>query len=200
MYLQIYDTPADGLESAEGQLNAGGIRRLRLIQADQLQIIRPDRFPLPGLAGYPDYTLSDQHLIFGAGASLTEIEIIPAYADFKEDADSDSHGTFYKPAIQLLLPKIRPAVSIWIHRNQEVRWIAFIADRNGFFRCVGTPEQPLRLEISQGTGAGSGRNQTTLTISGRVQQPAYYLEGIEDADLINPLADFDESFSFDFNS
>ncbi|RCR69432.1 hypothetical protein [Larkinella punicea] len=200
MYLQIYDTPADGLESAEGQMNAGGIRRLRLIQADQLKIIRPDRFPLPGLAGYPDYTLSDQHLIFAAGASLTDIEIMPAYADFKEDADSDSHGTFYKPSIQLTLPKIRPAVAIWIQRNLAVRWIAFIADRNGFFRCLGTPEQPLRMAISQGTGSGSGRNQTALTFSGNVQQPAYFLEGVENEDLFNLLADFDESFSFDFNS
>ncbi|MGA0558303.1 hypothetical protein ACO2Q8_16710 [Larkinella sp. VNQ87] len=200
MYLQLFDTAAESLESVFGEGNAGGLRRLRLVPSHQLQFIHPERFPPPGQRGYDDIILSDQHLIFAPGYMITDVDVLPELAEFSEPAETSSQGVFFNPSIQIVLPKIRPDVTIWIHRNREVRWIAFIGDRNGFFRCVGTPTQPLRLAIQAQTGTHTGRNQTVLSFAGSVSQPAYYMDGIENEDLINPLADFDESFSFDFNS
>ncbi|WP_460635931.1 hypothetical protein [Larkinella harenae] len=201
MYLQLFDTPAEGLGAAEGETNAGGIQRLRIMPANQLRILRPERFALPGRSGYPAFTLSSQHLFFQPDYTLTDVEIMPGSGEFAEPDNSSSQGVLYAPSIQLTIPKVRPDARIWLHQNRNVRWIAFLADRNGFFRCVGTPDQPLALSVNAGTGSGVlGRNQTVLTFSGNVQQPAYYLQGIDDECLIDLSPDFDESFSFEFNS
>jgi hypothetical protein len=183
------------------QPNASGIMRLRLVPSNRLQFIKPERWPRTGLTGYDDFTLSSQHLYFTEDATITNVDLLPLYAGFSEDSESNSQGVFYRPSIQITVPKIRPEVTVWMQRYQQVKWIAFIQDRNGYCRCVGTPDQPLMLAMGQTTGGGiNGRNQTTLTFSASVEQPAYYMTGIDDADLINGSADFDDSFGFDFNS
>ncbi|WP_138993947.1 hypothetical protein [Larkinella sp. C7] len=183
------------------QPNAGGIARLRLVPADHLTLVRPERFPRPGLHGYADYTLSDQHFVFHPGASLVDVDVMPDYASFTEESQAEANGGFYVPTIQVVIPKVRPDVTIWLQRYRLVKWVALIRDRNGLCRCVGTPEQPLSMAVSQATGNGqNGRSQTALTFSTSVEQPAYYVTGIENEDLFAAMPDFDESFSFDFNS
>ncbi|RAJ94221.1 hypothetical protein LX87_04106 [Larkinella arboricola] len=182
----------------EQETNAAGIVRLRLVPADQLRFIKPERFPRPGHRGYPEFTLSEQHLLFADGASLVDVDVMPDYAFFSEDTETDANGRYFRPTIQLTIPKIRPETTIWLQRYEHVKWVAFLQDRNGFCRCVGTPDQPLIIGFGQATGGKNGRNQTTLTFSTSVEQPAYYMLGIEDSYLIDSTADFNSAFGFEF--
>ena len=179
--------------------NAGGIRQLRIIPAQFVTLTKPERFPLPTLAGYMDNMVSSQHLAFAPGASLIDIDVKPEYCSFTDTMDPDANGDLFRPTIQIIIPKIRPDVVAWVQNYRAVRWLAFLEDRNGYCRLAGTPEQPLTIAAMFGQAMGKGSNQTVLTFTGAVEQPAFFLTGIADADLIN-AGPFDTVFGFGFDS
>ncbi|SFD47423.1 hypothetical protein [Spirosoma endophyticum] len=198
MQLPILFEPED-LVFPQESTNVGGLRTLRICPARHVSLIAPERFALPQHLGYSDFTVSSQHLIFSAGAILTNVDVIPDYCSFSDDMETSGHGELFKPTIQLILPKVRPDVVVWVQKYRAVRWLAFLEDRNGYCRLAGTPEQPLELGVKSGQELGKGRNQTVLTFSGLAQQPAYFLTGITDADLMYE-GPFDPAFGFAFDA
>ncbi|WP_307143061.1 hypothetical protein [Siphonobacter sp. SORGH_AS_1065] len=127
------------------------------------------------------------------------MELIPDYASYSEDVGSNDNGGLYNCSIQIVIPKDRPDVTAWIHRNREKRWVALIRDRNGFVRMVGTDEQPLTLDVKNTLGNKTGRNGRTMAFSASTLMPALYLDSIESQDLFG-VYEFDFSFSYDFNT
>lgn len=182
-----------------GQTNAGGLVRLRVVPAHLVRLIQPEAFPQPGRTGYALYTVSSQHLTFLPGASLSDIGVVPAYASFLDGQESGPNGDFFKPTVQIILPKVRPDVVAWVQQYRAVRWLAFLQDRNGFCRLAGTPHQPLALSAESAQPLGLGNNQTVLTFTASVEQPAYFLTGVEDADLLY-AGPFSDEFGFMFDS
>lgn len=197
MYLRILDTPAGGLESAEGEMNAGGISRLRLIPANRLRILLPDLVPI--YQGLPDLFIDQRSILQVEQADFVNIDVMPKYASYSESLALDPNGEYYQSKIQLMIPKDRPVISAWIHRKRGIRWIALFRDRNGFNRLAGTDTNPLKMEVTGGTGTGEGQNARTLTFSANTPYPPLYLEGLESEDLFQ-WAEFDLSFNFDFNT
>ncbi|QHV97963.1 hypothetical protein [Spirosoma endbachense] len=188
-----------GLAFPEGESNAGGVRRLRLIPASQLKLIHPERFPFPELGGYADHTVSSQHLIFSAGASLSEIQVLSSLCSFSDDMETQPNGEVFKHLIQIIVPKVRLDVVAWVQKYKAVAWVAFLQDRNGFNRMAGTPDQPLRIAVTFGQPLGNGNNQTVLTFASSVEHPAYFISGIEDTDLL-VSSPFDGAFGFAFDA
>ncbi|RAJ92229.1 hypothetical protein LX87_05197 [Larkinella arboricola] len=197
MYLRILDTPSGGLEAAEGEMNAGGITRLRLMPASRLMIELPDLIPTcPGL---PDPYIDGRSIFQLEEGDFVDIDVIPKYASYSENLQTNPNGEYYQTQLQLVLPKDRPAVTAWIHRKRGIRWIALFRDRNGFNRLAGTQSHPLRMEVQGGTGTGDGQNARTLTFSANTPFPALYVESLESQDLF-ANTEFDFAFSFDFNT
>ncbi|MVM39453.1 hypothetical protein GO730_20815 [Spirosoma sp. HMF3257] len=198
MTLPILDYPGEIIAPLTPD-NAGGIRQLRLIPAQFVALLKPERFPLPTLAGYPDNMVSSQHLTFAPGASLMDVDVRPEYCSFTDIMDTDANGELFRPTIQLIIPKIRPDVVAWVQTYRAIRWLAFLEDRNGYFRMAGTPEQPLSVAATFGQPMGKGSNQTILTFTGAVEQPAYFVTGITDAVLLYVGA-FTDAFGFGFDT
>lgn len=191
----IYDIPA--LASPKGEVNVGGIMRLRIVPAALVQLIAPEQLPI--LAGSSGHTLSSQHLIFNQGASLSDIDIMPNYCSFTDTLDKDPNGDIFRHLLQIIIPKVRLDVVAWVHKYRAVRFLAFFQDRNGLCRMAGTPEQPLQIGVQFEQPLGFGNNQTIMTFMAAVEQPAYFLTGIEDADLIFD-SPFSGSFGFSYDS
>ncbi|PMD97692.1 hypothetical protein BWI97_08770 [Siphonobacter sp. BAB-5405] len=185
-----------GLTTAEGEANAAGINRLRLIPAELLTVALPDpnsEFDLP------DLYIDSRSIFLNDATDFVDIDVIPEYASYSEDLVEDANGEVYQCSIQLAIPKDRPDVTAWIHRNRQKRWVALIRDRNGFIRLVGTDQQPLQLSVKGGLGAKNGRNGRTLALSTNAIMPSLYVDSIESVDLF-ATTEFDFSFSHEFNT
>lgn len=187
---------ATGLTVAEGESNAAGISRLRLIPSDLLTVDLPDPIHQFGLA---DLFIDSRSIYLNDDADFVDMELIPDYASYSEDPASNDNGALYNCNIQIVIPKDRRDVTAWIHRNREKRWIALIQDRNGNCRMVGTIDQPLSLSVKNTLGNKTGRNSRSLALNATSIMPALYLDSVESKDLFGTY-EFDFSFSYDFNT
>lgn len=146
--------------------NTGGVRALRVWPASNVVI--------------PEYSGS----ILSAPITLldprnyADIWFLPDSAGFVEPEDDDAQGDFYKPSIELVVPKDAPDLQEAIARLRAVRHVvAAYADGNGLTKLVGTPDYPLRFAAGLETGKRPGdRNGYPLVFAGQTPAPApFYL-------------------------
>lgn len=198
MYIKKLYLPG-GVSVPDGEPNAGGIYRLRLIPSAQLSIILPDRYSrFPGL---PDMFIDSRAIFLNDDVDFVDVDVLPDYATYFENQLEEANGDYYDIGLQLTIPKDRPEVTAWIHRNRQMKWVALFQDRNGCIRLAGTQDQPLRMTVSSSLGQAGARanNAKVLSLSARTIWPAIYLQSIDSAEIF-ATTEFDISFSFDFNT
>ncbi|MFN3381425.1 MAG: hypothetical protein ACK41O_18340, partial [Runella zeae] len=162
--------------------NASGLRALRLLPVEWVTHFFDPLITAP-VSVYAQLKTGD--IVLKQGLLPIDIEIDPNYSSLNEDKSDDPAGSRYRASVSFTIPKDRPALAYWLRTCGDVRFLALMEDRNGFFRVAGTKEQPLRLSWSASPGNGrTGRGNRTFNLSVESTAMVYFSEGISNDFLI----------------
>lgn len=111
------------------------------------------------------------------GATFYQLAFADNTGSFKEPAQEDDQGEFFKPAVQVFMPKDNPLIVDFVQKGKSARYILQYQDANGFAKVVGSLAYPLKFkaELDTGTG-GSSKNGHTLTFSGESPDKAFFYQ------------------------
>ncbi|MBO0933906.1 hypothetical protein [Fibrella aquatilis] len=184
------------LEAGYRASSAGGIRRLRLVEATPaLTVLDPARFPSPGLA-YPG--LAANNVLIAAGALVVDWRLLPGMAEFTHDDQYGANGYQTDCLISWEVPH-SVALLQWLAKHGARRWVALVVDANDQAYVIGDPANGARLKVNGGTGRkrpDGGKHQFTLAV--RLNHPLWLLDDFELLTSYRP--EFDLSFDTTFTS
>lgn len=184
------------MEAGFGGPNAGGIRRLRLVEATPaLRILDPARFPSPGLA-YPGVAAND--ILIGEDARVVDWLLLPGTGEFTYEEQWAKNGYQTDCQLSWQVPHTIPIMK-WLAEHGARRWVAFVLDANGNAYVIGDPTNGARLKVNGGTGrqrADGGKHQFSLAV--RLDHPVWLLDNMDLLTSYRP--EFDLSFDTTFTS
>jgi hypothetical protein len=170
-------------------LNRAGLRRLKLIDAETVNVLA--FLPLPlvprasPLVSY-EFVFPDK---ISAGLSL-------------QRQRTGSGTAFWKQSIKFSLPHFSDVVASWLDAHPDTRWIAIAEDNNLITRLLTGPgNRGLALALEGTTGTGQGdRNAMSFLLEGDSVAAARILPSYADDQLFPAGAGFSYGFSLGFHS
>ena len=114
-------------------------------------------------------------------ASDDEVIAIPCLADetfsFGEQHGRNEHGDYWQPTVVCVVPKASLDNASVIEQLERGEWLVVTLDHNGVTRLCGDLDTQLTCATDATTGmAHTDRNATTLTFTGRLGHPSWYLD------------------------
>lgn len=161
------------------EAHARGVARLRLLPVDWVEWM--------GLPEPPDVamaTLPAGWLALKPGKSPVEVGVNPDTCTYSDEQVRDGSGVYWRAAIQAVAQKIKPSVLAWLEQNAQVELLGLVLDVAGQARLVGNLETPVRLVQAVTQTAKGGTGGSNFTLSALTAQPAYFLKGISDGDVL----------------
>lgn len=165
--------------------NPGGIRRLKIANADALALI-------PGAGLVPQRPFQMHEFIFPSG--------IPCTASMQKLA-SESGANFWNVQITYALPRMSDMLLTWAALEKDTQWIVITEGYNEIARAFGGSPEGLKMDAQAGTGGQViDANTISFNFSGPQLIPYTLLPSYEDTILFPNNAAFTYGFSTGFNS
>lgn len=173
----------------EGLANAGGIRRVRLV----------NRRAVVSLAVPMDSVLLPAGALVVTGrVDLTDIAFAPGRCRLQVVHEDTVNGIKYRVELSMEVPRWSMAFQDWLGQNARTTWLAAIEDANGQCWLLGHPDSnglEMRSTVETG-GKRSEQNRVSLSFRREQSSPVLAMSGI-DAYYLYPI-DFSFDFSQDF--
>lgn len=168
------------------RLNQSGIRRLKIVDADLMDL--SDKNDL-----VPQVNAILYEFIFPSDLSCT--------ATIQRQKKESTGAVWWDQSVSFSLPHISNSIVMWAANNDETLWLAIAEDYNGITRLYGTPGDGLTMSFGATTGSGP-RSSNPMNFSFEAEQllPFIELPSYEDNILFPSKAAFSYGFSTGFNS
>ena len=168
------------------QLNQSGIRRLKIVDADSLLILKFSQELVP----QNDFVLYE----FIFPADLSCVATI-------QRQEKDTGSVFWTMNISFSLPHMNDQLVLWVADHSNTLWLAIAEDYNGDCRVFGGLHEGLKFAFQTTTGgAPKGTNPMAFAFSGEQLLPYLPLASYEDTALFPNDAAFSYGFSTGFNA
>lgn len=165
--------------------NPGGIRRLKIANADALALIA-------GVGLVPQRSFQMHEFIFPSGMQCA--------ASVQKSA-SESGADFWLVQIGFAIPHMSDMLISWSASETNAHWIAIAEGHNGITRAFGGSLEGLKMDVQGATGGQvTDPNSISFTFSGQQLIPYTLLPSYEDHVLFPNESGFSYGFSTGFNS
>lgn len=153
----------------DGESNIGGIlNRVRLIPVLMISSFEP-----PALN---DIVLGVDAIRLKADSTMVDFVVAHGTGSFSQEMQENEHGESYFINLNVELPKERPSVATFLHRNRKYGYLAVVEDKNGYVHILGCMAQPLFIKGNVVSSGSLGqKNNRVLTLSTTQEHEAYYL-------------------------
>lgn len=167
-----------------GLLNAGGVRRLRLVRLPHVVALYG---PTVGVE------LEPGGLVLSDTAQIVDIRFGENGCSYQLGESEGEAGSSYDVQLTLDIPKQRADVLGFFRDNERYRWLAFVESRNNDTFLLGDPESDglSRLLTTQTGSKGADRNSQRITLQGAMWHPAWFITRMD-------WAEFSSEFSTEF--
>lgn len=118
--------------------------------------------PVAGVDSFPeviDLGVSEMLIILKSGYSWTDIPILEDSATYQDGEQSSSQGIAYEKVLTAFLPHIQRSARNTLQSLRFVDLLVKFRDKSGNHHIVGTPEEPVSVEVGssvQQLGNSSG--------------------------------------------
>lgn len=153
----------------DGESNIGGIlNRVRLIPVLMISSFEP-----PALN---DIVLGVDAIRLKADSTMVDFVVAHGTGSFSQEMQENEHGESYFINLNVELPKERPSVATFLHRNRKYGYLAVVEDKNGYVHILGCMAQPLFIKGNVVSSGSLGqKNNRVLTLTTNQEHEAYYL-------------------------
>jgi len=164
------------------QLNQSGIRRLKIVDADLVDVVGSDLIPMQDCKIYEFVFPSD----LSCTATVTR-------------QTTESAAIFWAINISFDLPHMSDDMILWAAETDKIKWLLISEDYNGYSRCYGGLPEGLELRFQATGGARpAAANPMNFSFIGNQIVPFTTLSGYDDNDLFNLDGGFSSGFSGGF--
>jgi hypothetical protein len=119
-------------------------------------------------------------------ASWQIASVVRYSLSYRERQRENKQGTSYQQRMEGVIAKSSPVISTILRQFENRRFVLLLKDFNGYYRLVGTKENPLRFSYETDPGSSPrDRNQVSFEFEGEQMRPAYFYDG----SLLGQIAD-----------
>jgi hypothetical protein len=180
------------IENFCGETNASGIRRIKLIDVNDVLSIKKPYFNKDNDSWYvplSGFRLKPQ-------AAIISIDFFSGLAGMTENMVESESGITFQSNVETSVKIDNPDCAISVSLLVDRGLIGLVEDRNGICKVLGDLKQPLRL-VS--TVVSIGGNERLLGFGCEMKHQAYFIETIREEYLfLGHTRAFSKGFSFGF--
>ncbi|OIN61190.1 hypothetical protein [Arsenicibacter rosenii] len=159
----------------DGEHNAGGIRRLKLIPTtDIISLFDPELHP--DVLPYPFIAITNLEL--ADNATILDLTFQRDTAVYSWVVDETPNGEIYTVSVTLEIPRLQQTLLGWFSLNRARRWVVLAEDLNGTCYLIGDPDNGAMLTGSATTGVRAGRNVQRLELQVKQKHTPWLLENL----------------------
>lgn len=118
------------------------------------------------------------------GLNYDFLYVIKDMIKFSQEKKESADGTYYETRLEVFTPTDRIELQRLVNTFETTHYIVVYQDNNGYYKVIGTPDEPLNIEADLDSGQiESGLNGYKITFQRKLRSRSPFIEALPEAPL-----------------